>query len=131
MDSLCAEVRSLVAHAEEDALRREAEERAAHVAAARAAQDRLFETLLHGFEGLVRGAAAEGKHEVDLLAFEGADTFNNEFCYLYLLKGPRQPEAGIQPLLPELRRAVAPFRLRHVWRPGTVQNKLVVSWGLV
>lgn len=129
MDSLFAEVQSLVAAAKQDAVRREEEERAAHVAAVRAAQGRLLSTLLDGFEGLVRAAAAEGLHEVDLLSFEGADTFDGEFCFLYLLKGPRQAEEGVEPLLPNLRRALAPFRLRHVWRQGTVQNRLVVSWG--
>ena len=74
-------------------------------------------------------AAHEGRTEVELLAFEGGDAFEDTgLVTLYLLKGPRQAERGVRPLLPALRRSFAPFTVTHVWRAGTTHNSVVVSW---
>lgn len=126
---LCAEARALSAAARE---RREEEagaEREAHAAAVARAQALMQERLLGGLEARVLAAATEGRREAELMSFEGGEAFEDTgFVCLYLLKGPRQPEPGVRPLLPALRNAVAPFTLRHVWRPGTTRNSVVVSW---
>ena len=63
-----------------------------------------------------------------VLVFDGNDTYDGEFFYLFLLKGPRQADPGIRPLLATLRRALAPFRVVHEWKTGTVQNRVYVTW---
>lgn len=129
MESLWTEARTLVATFEDDAAAAAERERAAHVAAVAVAQAKLRATLLEDFGDRVREAAARGARELELAAFEGPDTYDGEFCYLYLLRGPRVAEAGVVPLLATLRRELAPFRVRHVWRQGTVMNRVVVTWG--
>lgn len=129
MDSVFEEARALAATFEHDAAAAAERERQAHVAAVAVAQAKLRATLLEDFRDRVREAAAAGKRELELLAFEGPDTYDGVFCYLYLLRGPRQAEAGLVPLLATLRRELAPFRVRHVWKQGTVMNRVVVSWG--
>lgn len=126
--ALCARARELASAFEDGAAAAEETARQAHVAAVAAAQDRLLRHLLDGVGEGVLEAAGRGKRELDLVAFEGGDTFEGEFTYLYLLRGPRQREPGVEPLLPRLRACLAPFRVRHVWKPGTVQNAVVVSW---
>lgn len=130
--SLFAEARAVAASREGAAVTAAQDERAALAAAVTAAQDRLLTTLLEGFTEKVRRAAHEGKRETELLAFNGGDTFDDQFCYLFLLKGPRSTDRdacpGVVPLLGTLQNRVAPFRLRHVWKQGTVQNSLVASW---
>lgn len=126
---LFAEARALATAFEDEQARLVDEERAAHVANVAAAQSRLLARLTEGLEDRVLAAAAEGKRELEVLVFEGSETFDDEFCYLYLLKGARgQPEEGVVPLLATMRRMLAPFRVRHVWRLGTVQNTVLVSW---
>ena len=128
MDALYAEAQALVAQFEDDRLQAEMREREDHVRAIKTAQAQLLRTVTDGLADRVMQAAREGKRELELLAFEGGDTFDGEFCYLYLLKGPRQPEDGVEPLLPRLRKQLLPFSVRHVWRQGTVQNRVVMAW---
>lgn len=134
MDALFEQARALsAAHedAQAQAAAREAEE---HALAVAAAQDRLLDRLVQDAEGAVLEAARQGRQEAELLVFEGGDTFDGEFCYLYLLKGPRARQPGqpggarVRPLLPRVRERLAPFHVRHDWKLGTVQNAVVVSW---
>ena len=131
MYDLYDEARALIVARRAQETRDAETEAAAHVSAVSLAQSQLLSRLLDGFQERVMEAAREGRCEMELLAFEGGDTFDDEFCYLYLLRGPRQPDSfnsGIAPLLPALRGSLAPFRVRHVWKQGTVQNSLVVAW---
>lgn len=126
---LFAEARALTAAAKEREAGDAAAAAEAHVAAVAAAQARLLARLTGALEATVLAAAAEGRREAELLAFEGGEAFEDTgLVCLYLLKGPRQPEPGVRPLLPELRRALAPFVVKHVWRPGSTRNSVVVSW---
>lgn len=128
MEELHRAARELCAQAGE---RRALEEREAedmHVVAVRDAQDTLLARLLDGLGARVTAAASAGETQLDLLAFDGNDTFDGWFHTLYLVKGPREREPGVEPLLPRLREALAPFRVLHVWRKGTAHNRLVVSW---
>lgn len=129
MDKLFGEAQALVALCEDSRLQAEARDREARLRGIRSAQARLLEGLTEGLSDRVLHAAREGARELDLLTFNGADTFDGEFCYLYLLKGPRQQEEGVDPLLPRLRRLLAPFSVRHVWEQGTVHNRIVMAWG--
>ena len=128
MEALFREAQALASRCEHDRAQAGALEEAARLEAIAAAQDLLLAALTEGLAERVLQAAREGKHELDLLAFQGSDTFDGEFCYLYLLKGPRQREEGVHPLLPRLRRELSPFVVRHVWKAGTVQNRVVVAW---
>lgn len=135
MDSLFEQARTLSA-AYDDAQEREAAREAQdHARAVAAAQDRLLDRLVQDVEQAVLEAARAGRREAELLVFQGGDTFDGEFCYLYLLKGPRAtqplqapPLPRPRPLMPRLRERLAPFSVRHDWKPGTVQNAVVVSW---
>lgn len=98
-----------------------------HALAVAAAQSQLLDGLLDGVEARVEEAARAGGRELVLLEFEGSDTYAG-FHTLYLVKGPRQPESDVVPLLDGLRRRLAPFRVTHAWRPGSVHNRVVLSW---
>lgn len=140
MHTLYSEAQTLTTACVQRELRREEEERVAHEAAVAVAQERLLTHLLAGLEDRVREAAGQGRTEAELLEFNGNDTFDGEFCYLYLLKGPRgqkdrqgpgraqDPSPRVWPLLRTLRTALAPFVVRHLWKTGTVQNSVAVSW---
>lgn len=129
LEPLFAEARALTGAARERLADEAEAARAAHVAAVASAQERLVAHLASQLEGRVLAAAREGRSEAELLAFEGGDAFEDTgLVLLYLLKGPRQAERGVRALLPALRRAFAPFTVRHVWRAGTTHNSVVVSW---
>lgn len=128
MHALFEQARSLVA-AHDDSEAREAEREAVqHARAVADAQDRLLDRLVADADRVVLEAARQGRREAELLTFEGGDTFDGDFCYLYLLRGPRTRQPGVVPLLPRVREKLAPFLVRHVWKTGTVQNAVVVSW---
>lgn len=115
-----------------------------------AAQARLSASIKESLPGIVRAAAAEGERAAKLLEFAGTDTYKSssspedassvdveDFCYLFLLKGPHVANraqrddfqaAGGVPLLPYLRSALRPFRLRHVWDRSTNNNVLLAEW---
>ena len=84
---------------------------------------------MDGFGDRVTAAAREGKRRLEVLAFEGSETFDGTFFTLYLVKGPRVPVAGVEPLMTRLRRELVPFTVQHVWKEGTVQNAVMVAWG--
>lgn len=128
MDELHRLARELCAEAGERRAREAREDEDMHVVAVRDAQDTLLARLLDGLGERVKAAASGGETQLDLLAFDGNDTFDGWFHTLYLVKGPREREPGVEPLLPRLREALAPFKLHHVWRRGTAHNRLVVSW---
>lgn len=128
MDSLFAEARALAAGVEDSAAAAAEAERARHVADVAAAQTKLKAALVDGLEARVREAAAGGARELELLAFEGGDTYDGTFCFLYLVRGPRQADPEIVPLLTTLRRELAPFRVRHEWKTGTVMNRVMLTW---
>lgn len=128
MDALYRSARELTAKATVDLERAAEEERAAHVAAVRDAQAKLMGGLLDTFRERVEEAARAGKREVDLLTFYGPETFEGNFFYLYLVRGPRTPEEGVEPLLGRLQKELAPFAVRHEWNQGTVFNRVIASW---
>ena len=130
MDPLFERARRLTAEHGELVAKEAELGRQAHLANVWAAQQKLLTTLVDSsLEDAVLGAARQGKTEVELLAFQGSDTFDGHFCSLYLLKGPRLPEPGVVPLLRTLRQMLAPFRVKHVWDEGTVQNTVTLTWG--
>lgn len=99
-------------------------------------QDRLYGLIIGSLPAAVREAAALGRRVATVLAFEGCDKLD-EFCYLYMLKGPYKHDQreemalmGVKPLLPRLRRelARAGFRVFHAWQRATNENTLSVSW---
>ena len=98
------------------------------LAAVASAQAKLRERMLADFDSAVRAAASAGKRAAVLAEFDGGDTFDGEYCYLYLLKGARGGEPGVTPLLDTLRAAVAPFDVDHEWLAGTVHNVVRVRW---
>ena len=107
------------------------------------AQDALLAELLAAAPDLIRGAAAQGRTETSVLDFVGPakyspptradpamprrDPSDADLCYLFLIQGPREPD-HVEPLLPRLRAALAPFRVHHVWNQGNNLNSVVVSW---
>lgn len=115
----------------------------------RAAQDRLMADIVRTMAVVVPQAAAHGQRSADVLQFQGADKYvcgadddggdgggdEESYCYLYLVRGPRERvhreelrAMGVHPLLPRIRRELAPFVVRHVWNPATNGNTVSVSW---
>lgn len=107
------------------------------------AQAALFEDLRVGMQALIRDEARKGACQATLLTFVGADLYKPpaaapdapDFCYLHLIKGPkdhvRRRELvahGFEPLLVRLRREFAPFRVQHYWDQATNTNYLLVGW---
>lgn len=99
-----------------------------------AAQESLLAQLDQGLAEGVRAAAQLGARRATVLAFHGADAHEG-FCYLHLLKGPRDPERqqqlgqhGFEPLLRRLRRQWAPFKVTHAWDQATNLNSVSVEW---
>lgn len=112
------------------------QEVAATGARLRAEQERLFQIVMAGLPGAVRHAAAQGQRTAVVLRFTGADKLD-EFCYLYMLKGPYNPEhraemrhMGARPLMQRLRRELqaAGFGVHHSWQRATNDNTLAVTW---
>lgn len=101
-----------------------------------AEQERLYAVVMQALPGAVREAAASGRRTAVVLQFSGADKLD-EFCYLYMLKGPHNPEhraemrqMGAKPLLQRLRAALQPagFGVHHAWQRATNDNTLAVTW---
>ena len=128
MQSLFSEAQELTRGVEAGLARRAEEARAVHLAAVSRAQTALLERIVEGVPGAVRASATRGERIAAVLEFQGPDTFDGEFCYLYLLKGPRGGDPDIKPLLATLRDALTPFRVTHDWRDGTVANAVTVAW---
>ncbi len=102
----------------------------------RAEQDRLYSLIMDHLPVALRGAAHTGARSAVVLHFAGQDKLD-EFCYLYMLKGPTTSEGkatlrrlGIVPVLARLREALNPagFRVWHTWERATNENTLAVSW---
>lgn len=102
----------------------------------RAEHAKLLDTLVGRVPTAVLDSAAKGQRVAAVLEFGGGDLFE-EFCYLYMIKGPYAPEgraefrrAGVEPLLGVLRRMLEPagFRVWHSWQRATNRNALTVSW---
>lgn len=128
MDVLYSEARALTQGLDTGASRRAEEARVQHLAAVSLAQLALLRRVTEFVPEAVRACAARGERHAVVLQFQGPDTFDGEFCYLYLLKGPRGGDPEITPLLVTLRDALKPFRVTHEWRDGTVANTLTVAW---
>lgn len=135
MDSLYAEATSVSdAHNPRDP--RDPRDRTGEKAgekAVQAAQSRLLESLMADLPARILEAAKQGKRQLELLAFDGNATYDGEYFFLYLLLGPRSAERHasprVVPLLETLRKSLCPFTVDHIWRVGTVQNQVLVSWG--
>lgn len=123
-----------------DAVRAEEVSREQELAATgqrlRAEQDKLYEIVMLALPGAVRAAASQGQRVATLLRFGGSDKLD-EFCFLYMLKGPHNPEhraemkaMGCRPLLQRLRTKLqaAGFGVHHAWQRSTNDNALSVSW---
>lgn len=102
----------------------------------RAEQERLYQIVMLGLPGAVRAAASQGQRVATVLRFCGADKLD-EFCYLYMLKGPHNPEhraemkaMGAKPLLHRVRAKLqaAGFGVHHAWQRATNDNTLSVTW---
>lgn len=101
-----------------------------------AEQERLFGILMDALPAAVREAAGKGQRTAVLLRFSGADKLD-DFCYLYMLKGPHNQEhraemraMGAKPLLHRLRQVLQPagFGVHHAWQRATNENTLAVTW---
>lgn len=99
------------------------------------AQTKLEEELKYLLPSIVRASALQGKKTADLLTFTGSEKYDDEFSFLFLLKGPRDREQkydlykhGFVPLFDCLTNEVAPFKLAFTWVPGCNLNKLTLSW---
>lgn len=115
------------------------DERAAAEAMAkrlRAESNKLLDALLAKVPTAILDAAASGKRVATLLEFSGGDVFE-EFCYLYMVKGPHTLEgraemkrAGVTPIMDVLRRTLHPagFTVWHAWQRATNHNTITVSW---
>ena len=98
-------------------------------------QEKLRKELLERLPSIVRAAASQGRSSIDLLTFNGSDKYDDDFSYLFLLKGPRDREQkydlhthGFSPLYNTLVRDVFPFELTFTWVPGCNLNKLTLGW---
>lgn len=102
----------------------------------RAEQRRYHDMIKAALPGAVTAAASAGSRVAVLHSFVGADKLE-DFCYLYMLKGPvRQDEKaemramGAEPLMWTLKRELNPagFYVHHTWQRATNENKLCVMW---
>lgn len=102
----------------------------------RAEQEQLRRAVMGTLPAAVRRAAADGQRAAVVLRFGGADKLV-EFCYLYMLRGPRDAAdraemraMGVRPLLPRLRAELqaAGFGVHHAWQRSTNDNTLAVTW---
>lgn len=98
-------------------------------------QDKLKQELFEKIPECVRCAAGKGKNAADILTFTGNEKYDDDFSYLFLLKGPRDREQkydlhrhGFNPLIDILSREVNPFEVTFTWVPGCNMNKVTVSW---
>jgi hypothetical protein len=98
-------------------------------------QSKLRGKLLDVLPEAVKAAASRGKYSTALLEFSGSDKFDDNFSYLFLLKGPRDtPQQndlaarGFVPLYTSMYHELRPFVLNYQWTPGTNSNALSVSW---
>ena len=111
---------------------------AALCATVKIAQDTLQRELVDKLPSIVRTAASQGRSTADLLTFSGNEKYDDEFSYLFLVKGPRDREQkydlyrhGFVPLYDTLSREVHPFKILFTWIPGCNLNKLTLEWGSV
>lgn len=102
---------------------------------AKRAQDKLFAELFEKLPDSVRTAAAQGRTTAELLTFSGNEKYDDEFSYLFLVKGPRDREQkydlyryGFRPLHDRLAQGVLPFTLNFTWVPGCNLNKVTLEW---
>ena len=157
--ALHAEARALTAIAHVQAQKTAEDQTRDLVRRTAAAQDALCARLRAALPALVRMEAGAGGRQATLLTFVGADVFtmtsdnvvqpepakedevsspapvNTDFCYLHLLKGPKDHDRrremvghGFEPLLMRLRRELAPFRVQHYWDQATNTNYVLVGW---
>lgn len=133
---LYREARAATLSASTDLAEYELASEAAFVAQVEAAQTALVARILGGAADRIRAAAAAGQDHVSLLDWVGPEKFNPagdgppreaDLCYLFLVKGPREPD-HVNGCLPRLRRELAPFRVRHDWNQATNLNSVIVSW---
>lgn len=101
------------------------------------AQDKLRHDLNEKLPDLVRAAALQGRSSTALLTFSGNDKYDDDFSYLFLLKGPRDREQkydlyrhGFVPLYDTLLNEVTPFQMLFTWIPGCNLNKLTLEWSV-
>lgn len=101
------------------------------------AQEKLRADLLSKLPDVVRRAASQGRYTVDLLTFSGNEKYDDDFSYLFLMKGPRDKEQrydlyryGFVPLYDTLLGDVGPFQLMFTWIPGCNLNKLTLEWSV-
>ena len=99
------------------------------------AQNKLRDEIIEKIPIIARAAASQGRSTVDLLSFNGSQKYDDDFSYLFLLKGPRDREQkydlykhGFSSLFETLTHDVSPFKLTFTWVPGCNLNKLTLTW---
>lgn len=104
--------------------------------ALRAEQEKWYQQIIAAAPAAVKEASAKGHRVAVLCRFDGADKFE-DFCYLYMLKGPYKPEyraemrdMGAKPLLPRFRNVfhAAGFGVYHAWQRATNENTFSITW---
>jgi len=100
-----------------------------------ALQAQLRTRIMGKFSETVLAAAGLGRCYVDVLAFGGTEKYEDDYSFLFLIKGARDDAqrnemgaAGFVPLLETLRHELAPFEVRHTWAAGSNKNKITVLW---
>jgi hypothetical protein len=138
-EDLYREARAATVVAADELAHFELASEAAFVAQVEAAQDALVAELVEGAPAKIRAAAARGQDHASLLDWVGPEKYNPagsdepprdaDLCYLFLVKGPREPD-HVPGCLPRLRKALAPFRVRHDWNQANNLNSVIVSWSV-
>jgi len=102
---------------------------------AKISQEKLRRDVLEKIPGIVKTAATEGRSTADILTFSGSEKYDDDFSYLFLLKGPRDREQkydlyrhGFIPLYDTLLHDVVPFQAMFTWIPGCNLNKVTLEW---
>lgn len=102
----------------------------------RVEQDALYDALIRDMPRAVMDAASKGQRVATLLRFDGQEK-HDEFCYLYMIKGPMHPDLrremdqmGAEPLICRLRRTLGShgFKVMFSWQRETNANAVSVSW---
>lgn len=103
---------------------------------AKISQEKLRKEVLEKIPTIVKAAAQQGRSTVDVLSFSGNEKYDDDFSYLFLLKGPRDREQkydlyrhGFVPLFDTLLHDVVPFQAMFTWIPGCNLNKVTLEWG--
>jgi hypothetical protein len=136
-EDLYREARAATVSAADELAEYELASEAAFIAQVEAAQDALVAELVTSAPEKVRAAAARGQDHASLIDWVGPEKYNPagasvpprdaDLCYLFLVKGPREPD-HVPGCLPRLRKALAPFRVRHEWNQANNLNSVIVSW---